>query len=135
MSFNLQNGAVDLTRTIGNSEKSPSLLQRSNHQSQNPHHQHHLQSTASAEKAAAAKKLAFSVENILDPTKFCSRQDVFSNNNNTIKNQHHGNERLWTNGGGSAGYEGEDRMMMDDDRSDSQSGKRSFAFGYWRMWN
>lgn len=54
-------------------------------------------------KAAAAKKLAFSVENILDPTKFCSRQEKF-------------NARHWPQG-----YDGDDRL--DDEHSDCQSSK------------
>lgn len=56
----------------------------------------------SASEKAAAKKLAFSVENILDPTKFCSSQEKF-------------NSRHWPNG-----FESDERL--DDDQSESQSG-------------
>lgn len=54
------------------------------------------------------RKLAFSVENILDPNKFCSRKE---NQNN--------NARHWLNNG----YERDDRNHIDDDQSESQSGK------------
>lgn len=73
--FFLQVCAVDLTRSI---------------------------STKSATDKAAAKKLAFSVENILDPTKFCSRKEKY-------------NSRHWPNG-----FDGDDRL--DDDQDESQSG-------------
>lgn len=53
------------------------------------------------------RKLAFSVENILDPNKFCSRKE---NQNST---------RLWLNNG----FERDDRHQIDDDQSESQSGK------------
>lgn len=53
----------------------------------------------------ATRKLAFSVENILDPNKFCSKKDNF-------------NPAHWLNG-----YDKDDREHMDDDRSESESGK------------
>lgn len=55
---------------------------------------------------ATCRKLAFSVENILDPNKFCSRKE---SQNST---------RLWLNGS----FERDDRNHMDDDQSESQSG-------------
>lgn len=55
---------------------------------------------------STCRKLAFSVENILDPNKFCSRKE---NQNNT---------RLWLNNG----FDRDDRHQMDDDQSESQSG-------------
>lgn len=55
---------------------------------------------------ATCRKLAFSVENILDPNKFCSRKE---SQNST---------RLWLNGT----FERDDRNHMDDDQSESQSG-------------
>lgn len=51
------------------------------------------------------RKLAFSVENILDPNKFCGKKDTF--------NPH------WMNGFDRR----DDREHMDDDRSESESGK------------
>lgn len=57
------------------------------------------------------RKLAFSVENILDPNKFCSRKE------------NHNSTRLWLNNG----FERDDRNQMDDDQSESQSGD-SFCF-------
>lgn len=57
----------------------------------------------------SCRKLAFSVENILDPNKFCSRKE---NQNNS---------RHWINNG----FERDDRHQMDDDQSESQSGKQS----------
>lgn len=63
----------------------------------------------------SCRKLAFSVENILDPNKFCSRKD---NQNN--------NARLWLNGG----YDRDDRNHMDDDQSESQSGKANHSFNF-----
>lgn len=83
-----QVGAVDLTRSISQAGSTQTASTNA--------------STAS-EKAAAAKKLAFSVENILDPTKFCSRQD---------------GRVGWPDG-----FDGADRM--DDDHSDSHSGEKS----------
>lgn len=62
----------------------------------------------------ACRKLAFSVENILDPNKFCSRKE---NQNNT---------RLWLNNG----FERDDRHQMDDDHSESQSGMSGIDFNY-----
>lgn len=53
----------------------------------------------------ATRKLAFSVENILDPNKFCSKKENFNSSN-------------WLNG-----YDREDRDHIDDDRSESESGK------------
>lgn len=58
----------------------------------------------------ACRKLAFSVENILDPNKFCSRKE---SQNST---------RLWLNNG----FDRDDRHQMDDDQSESQSGKITF---------
>lgn len=58
---------------------------------------------------SSCRKLAFSVENILDPNKFCSRKE----------NQ---NSRHWINNG----FERDDRHQMDDDQSESQSGKIFF---------
>lgn len=55
----------------------------------------------------SCRKLAFSVENILDPNKFCSRKE---NQSNT---------RLWLNNG----FERDERNQMDDDQSESQSGE------------
>lgn len=55
----------------------------------------------------SCRKLAFSVENILDPNKFCSRKE------NQINSRH------WLNNG----FEQDDRHHMDDDQSESQSGK------------
>lgn len=70
-------------------------------------------STKSATDNASCRKLAFSVENILDPTKFCSRTD----------NKYSNNERRhWPNG-----YDrGDDRL--DDEQSESQSGKFLIIF-------
>lgn len=52
------------------------------------------------------RKLAFSVENILDPNKFCSKKDKF-------------NARHWIEN-----YErGERGEHLDDDQSESQSGE------------
>ncbi|XP_055315671.1 homeobox protein slou-like isoform X4 [Sitodiplosis mosellana] len=53
----------------------------------------------------ACRKLAFSVENILDPNKFCSRKE------------NHNSTRHWLNNG----FERNDRNQMDDDQSESQS--------------
>lgn len=66
-----------------------------------------IASKSASVKAAAAKKLAFSVENILDPTKFCSRQE-----------QQQFNARHWPQGFGGDGDE-----RLDDDHSDCQSSK------------
>lgn len=60
------------------------------------------------------RKLAFSVENILDPNKFCSRKE---NQNST---------RLWLNNG----FERDDRHQIDDDQSESQSGKANISFSF-----
>lgn len=54
------------------------------------------------------RKLAFSVENILDPNKFCSKKDKF-------------NARHWIEN-----YERGERERLDDDQSESQSGKFCF---------
>lgn len=54
----------------------------------------------------ATRKLAFSVENILDPNKFCSKKDKFNNARNWIEN-----------------YERGERDHLDDDQSESQSGE------------
>lgn len=51
---------------------------------------------------AACRKLAFSVENILDPTKFCSRKEKYST-------------RHWPKG-----FDRDDHL---EDDSESQSGK------------
>lgn len=76
--------------------------------------------TTASEKAAAAKKLAFSVENILDPTKFCRRQDLFGGSG--ISSGGGGNATIGGSGhvGWPDGFDGADRM--DDDHSDSHSG-------------
>lgn len=55
----------------------------------------------------ATRKLAFSVENILDPNKFCSKKDKY-------------NTRLWINN-----YDKDDRDQLNDDQSESQSGESS----------
>lgn len=60
----------------------------------------------------ACRKLAFSVENILDPNKFCSNRKEKSNA-----------ARLWLNG-----YERDERNQIDDDQSESQSSKYSLHF-------
>lgn len=66
-------------------------------------------STPNTDKTAC-RKLAFSVENILDPNKFCSRKESQDST------------RLWL----SNGFERDDRHQMDDDQmSESQSGKRN----------
>lgn len=56
----------------------------------------------------ATRKLAFSVENILDPNKFCSKKDKF-------------NARHWIEN-----YERGERERLDDDQSESQSGEHIF---------
>lgn len=56
----------------------------------------------------ANRKLAFSVENILDPNKFCSKKEQI-------------NTRHWMNG-----YDRDDHI--DDDQSESQSGKFFFIY-------
>lgn len=80
-SFIYQACPVDLTRTIASS-------------------------TPNTDKSTC-RKLAFSVENILDPNKFCSRKE---NQEST---------HLWLNGS----FERDDRHRLDDDQSESQSGK------------
>lgn len=54
------------------------------------------------------RKLAFSVENILDPNKFCSKREK-AGARNWIEN-----------------YERNGRDHLDDDHSESQSGERNF---------
>lgn len=56
----------------------------------------------------ATRKLAFSVENILDPNKFCSKKDKF-------------NARHWIEN-----YERGERERLEDDQSESQSGEFPF---------
>lgn len=51
------------------------------------------------------RKLAFSVENILDPTKFCHKKEKYDT-------------RHWING-----YDRDERDQLDDEQSESQSGK------------
>lgn len=73
-----------------------------------------MPSTTPNTDKTACRKLAFSVENILDPNKFCSRKSDNQNNN----------ARLWLNNG----YERDDRNHIDDDQSESQSGKFTISF-------
>lgn len=69
-----------------------------------------LTRTISAEtNKEATRKLAFSVENILDPNKFCSKKDKF-------------NARHWIEN-----YERGERDHLDDDQSESQSGEPFFV--------
>lgn len=63
-------------------------------------------SDTSSDKATC-RKLAFSVENILDPTKFCSKKEKYNNNG-----------RHWPNE-----YDRNDVDRLDDEQSESQSGK------------
>lgn len=58
------------------------------------------------------RKLAFSVENILDPTKFCSKKDKF-------------NAKHWIEN-----YERGERDHLDDDHSESQSGELKIGFSH-----
>lgn len=67
-----------------------------------------ISTTTSPSEKNACRKLAFSVENILDPNKFCSRKE--NQNNKT---------RYWL----SNGYERDNRNHIDDDQSESQSGE------------
>lgn len=81
---------VDLTRTITSSSPKSNTVEKT-----------------------APHKLAFSVENILDPTKFCSKKEKYHTT------------RQWING-----FDRDEREHLDDDQSDSQSGK--FIFYYFK---
>uniref|UniRef100_A0A336KSY1 CSON014504 protein n=1 Tax=Culicoides sonorensis TaxID=179676 RepID=A0A336KSY1_CULSO len=79
---------------------------------------HHHSSSSDTESEIPPKRLAFSVENILDPNKFTGKNKL-----NFTEN--HNNNRIWN------GFEMRDDMSRDrydDDQSESRSGKRIFLY-------
>lgn len=111
---------VDLTRSLDHNNK----LLNGHHPSNgsNNHNHHHHSSSSDTESEIPPKRLAFSVENILDPNKFTGK-------NKLEFTQNHNNNRIWN---GSAAFDMRDDMSrdrFDDDQSESRSGRKNFLNG------
>lgn len=86
-------------------------------------------SITSSDKETTPKRLAFSVENILDPNKFNGKlnqnnnnSSINNNNNNTCsQNSSSNNHSVNSSNKFWSGFDRDDKL--DDDQSDSRSGK------------
>lgn len=95
-------------------------------------------SLTGSEKETAPRRLAFSVENILDPTKFNGKHNPhhhhnnnnsISVNNNNSSNQNNNSNNLHSASSNNKFWSGFDRDdKLEDDQSDSRSGNLTASF-------